>query len=171
MDVIQAPTREYPLCSWEVTSWLILESPVFRDTENRRKKNHENSGRTQNSQNFTENKIFDGKKKSKDGKYSLRRHKNKAKNQWNRTLYAPNIWIKPVRSVYTCFSCPVFTVYNCSVICFVHISEDHRIWSLEHRRTQIWQFRTTENWGLYHRHRHRWLCIVSEGCSIVSSPH
>ena len=36
--------------------------------------------------------------------------------------------IKPVRSVYVCFSCHVFTVIYCSVTCFVHVTEDHRIY-------------------------------------------
>ena len=27
------------------------------------------------------------------------------------------------------------------VICFVHVTEDHRMWSLEHRKTWIWYFR------------------------------
>ena len=32
-------------------------------------------------------------------------------------------------------------LYNCFLICFVHVTKDHRLWSLEHRRTWIWHFR------------------------------
>ena len=32
-------------------------------------------------------------------------------------------------------------LYNCFGICFVHVTEDHGIWSLEHQRTWIWHFR------------------------------
>ena len=39
------------------------------------------------------------------------------------------------------FLLPGFTVYNCFVICFVLVTEDHGICSLEHQRTWIWHFR------------------------------
>ena len=67
-------------------SWAKLESPVFCDTENR--KNSQNLGRTQN---FTENTILVGKKKSKDGKYSKTRHKNKAKTNKTKLCMRQNM--------------------------------------------------------------------------------
>ena len=68
--------------------------------------------------------------------------KKQCKPNKNNTVHAPKIWIKPVCSVYTSrFSCHTFTVYNCFVICFVHVTNDHKILSLEHQRTQIWHFR------------------------------
>ena len=46
--------------SFEISEEVVrIKSPVFHDTENRR--NSQNSGRKQNSQNFTENMIFDAK--------------------------------------------------------------------------------------------------------------
>ena len=44
----------------QIFSIIMVKSPVFRNTENR--KISRNSGRTRNSQNFTENTIFDEKK-------------------------------------------------------------------------------------------------------------
>ena len=53
---------------------------------------------------FTENAILMEKQiKIREIKY--KKHKNKAETNKNKTLYAP------VRSVYVCFSCHVFTVY------------------------------------------------------------
>ena len=34
----------------------------------------------------------------------------------------------------------ILTVYNCFVICFIHVTEKNGIWGLEHQRTQIWHF-------------------------------
>ena len=62
--------------------------------------------------------------------------------------------IKPVCSVYVCFSCHVFTVYNCSVICFVHVTEDHS--NLKYRTPKNTELavQKTKNWGLYSMYIH-----------------
>ena len=117
-----------------------IKSPVFRDTENR--KNSRNSGRTLMFSEFTE---FHGKRnfwcKNNQNTENTAKQIMLAKTNQTKLCMHLKFCIKPVCGVYACFSCHVFTVYNCSVICFVHVTEDHGIWSSEHRRTRIWQFR------------------------------
>ena len=116
--------------------------------------------------NFTENMIFDAENFEKQ-KIQGKKDKNRPKmgqKQIKQTLHVPQIWIKPLRSVYACFSWHIFTVYNCFVIWFVHVTEDHRIWSLEHRRTRNWHFRKWKTGGLLVKSLGKSVSYVGKWC-------
>ena len=61
--------------------------------------------------------------------------------------------------------CHVFTVYNCFVICFVHVTEDHRIYSLEHQRTHIWHFRKQKTGDFSLSSLFNGLCVIQPSIS------
>ena len=125
----------------------------FCDTENR--KNSQNLGRKQNSQNFTENVMFDAKI-SKYRKYKKKHMKTKEKPIF-KTKHSKLRLHRKSTSV-AMFSQFIIVSWKCHVLhmyvymyvymyIHVYVTEDHRIWSLEHRRTQIWHFTKIEKLG------------------------
>ena len=120
----------------------VLKSPVFCNRENG--KTSQNLGRKWKNTEFHRKHDF-WCRKCQNTKNAVKSIKTKQK-----PIEQDSAWIKPFRINYKCFSCHMFSIqcivgnvfnvhawvesklYNCFVVWFVHITEDHKIWSLEH---------------------------------------